>query len=235
MGLPINHEVVLLLGAPGAGKGTQARFLAETLEVPHVASGDLLRMHRSQGTALGNAARSYMDRGDLVPDKLVVDMIMDRLNEPDAERGVLLDGFPRTIGQADALDAALLKRGLNVRRAVYLEVSRDVLTDRLSGRWTCPNCQTTYHELFNPSPAGKMCGRCGGELYQREDDRREAVENRINVYLRDTTPVIDHYSSMGVLVRVDGNGAIEKVQAELRQSVTPTNVSVSIPAPATVL
>ncbi|MBI2756498.1 MAG: adenylate kinase [Chloroflexi bacterium] len=228
MELPQHHDVVLLLGAPGAGKGTQARFLAETLGVPHVASGDLLREHRNRGDELGKAAQVYMDRGDLVPDTLVVDMIMHRLNEPDAADGALLDGFPRTIGQAHALDAALVERGLPIRRAVYLEVSRGTLTDRLSGRWTCPSCQSTYHDRFSPSPAAPLCGRCGGVLYQREDDRREAVENRINVYLRDTTPVIDHYDRLGVLARVNGDGEIEQVRDALRLAVDP----VPVPVPA---
>src|SRR5919197_86838 len=199
------HDVVLLLGAPGAGKGTQARFLADCLRVPHVASGDLLREHRRHGTVLGLSAQAYMDRGDLVPDELVVEMVMERLDEADAGRGVLLDGFPRTLAQARALDRRLKARGAAVRSAVYLDVPKEVLVGRLAGRRICHDCQATYHEVFNPSPTGSSCEVCGGELYQRPDDRREVVENRVQVYLRETRPVIKHYDSLGVLHRVDGD------------------------------
>lgn len=207
--------VVLLLGAPGAGKGTQARLLAERLEVPHVASGDLLREHRRRGTRLGQLAQTFMDRGDLVPDDLVVQMVMERLEEPDAREGAVLDGFPRTVAQADALDAALAMRGATHGRAIYLEVEPAVLVERLSGRWTCPGCQATYHATFNPSRGGSHCAACGGELTQRPDDRREVVENRVSVYLRDTMPVIEHYAERGLLTRVNGAGEIAEVRDAL--------------------
>lgn len=207
--------VVLLLGAPGAGKGTQARLLAERLKVPHVASGDLLRDHRRRGTWLGQAAQAFMDRGDLVPDDLVVQMVMGRLDETDARDGVLLDGFPRTATQADALDAALSARGAAVQRAIYLELDTRVLIERLSGRWTCPGCQATYHATFNPSPSGSSCAVCGKELSQRPDDRRKVVENRVNVYLRDTMPVVEHYAARGVLSRVNAAGDIAEVRDAL--------------------
>jgi adenylate kinase len=219
MGLQRHDEVVLLLGAPGAGKGTQARFLAEELGVPHVASGDLLREHRRRGTALGRAAREYMDRGDLVPDGLVVDMIAERLDAPDAAGGALLDGFPRTLPQARALDARLAERGGRVHTAIYLEVPTDVLVDRLAGRWMCRNCQTTFHEMFNPPPVAGLCDTCGGELYQRPDDRREVVAHRVAVYLRDTLPVIERYANQGILQRVDGNQSIEAVKAALLDAI----------------
>src|SRR5438105_8270843 len=144
MGLLQHDQVLLLLGAPGAGKGTQARFLAETLGVPHVASGDLLRVHRQQGTELGRAAQAYMDRGDLVPDALVVDMIVHRLNEPDAAVGALLDGFPRTLAQAEALESRLLQRSGRIRVAVYIDVPAEVLVERLAGRWLGRVCQATF-------------------------------------------------------------------------------------------
>ncbi|MBV9355326.1 MAG: nucleoside monophosphate kinase, partial [Chloroflexi bacterium] len=140
------RDVVLLLGAPGAGKGTQARFLAHVLRIPHVASGDLLREHRRAGTPLGLAARSYMERGELVPDRLVVDMLVDRLDRPDARRGVLLDGFPRTSEQAAALDERLVELASRVRAALYLDVPQPALIERLTGRWTCGTCQSTYHQ-----------------------------------------------------------------------------------------
>ena len=167
MALHRHDEVVLLLGAPGAGKGTQARFLAESLGIPHVASGDLLREHRQQGTALGKAAQDYMDRGDLVPDDLVVDMIVDRLNRPDAERGALLDGFPRTLPQATALETRLDERGGTVRIAVYVEVPTDVLVERLAGRWMCRVLPGEVPRAVQPACPARACATCGGELYQR--------------------------------------------------------------------
>ncbi len=215
MALRGHHEVVLLLGAPGAGKGTQARMLAESLGVPHVASGDLLREHRARGTELGRAAQIYMDRGDLVPDDLVVAMIMERLEQPDALGGVLLDGFPRTLAQAEALDAKLREHGGQVRVAINLDVPKEALVRRLEGRRICRSCQATYHVDFNPSPAGESCGVCGGALYQRPDDRREVVANRVGVYLRDTVPVIEHYRHAGVLHRIDGDRDIEVIRSEL--------------------
>jgi adenylate kinase len=219
MALHRHDEVVLLLGAPGAGKGTQARFLTELLGVPHVASGDLLRENRQRGTDLGKAAQGYMDRGDLVPDDLVVDMIVDRLTRPDAEAGALLDGFPRTITQAEALEHRLRRLGGTIRVAVYVEVPPDVLVERLAGRWMCRACQATFHELFNPPARAGTCDLCQGELFQRADDKREVVANRVNVYLRDTLPVIQRYESHGILRRIDGNQSIAAVKAALRQAV----------------
>jgi adenylate kinase len=219
MTLRQHDEVVLLLGAPGAGKGTQARFLAEMLGVPHVASGDLLRQHRQRGTGLGRTAQQYMDRGDLVPDALVVDMIAERLGEPDAARGALLDGFPRTVAQAEALEQCLEQRGGAVRMAVYVEVPTEVLIDRLSGRWLCVGCQASYHETYNPPAVAAKCDTCGCDLHQREDDTREVVTNRVAVYLRDTLPVVERYAEQGNLVRVDGNQAIDDVWACMRREI----------------
>jgi adenylate kinase len=219
MGLQRHDEVVLLLGAPGAGKGTQARFLAATLGVPMVASGDLLREHRQRGTDLGRAAPEFMERGDLVPDELVVDMIIHRLDAPDAMAGVLLDGFPRNVAQADALDARLIERGGAIRVAVYVDVPTTVLIERLAGRWMCRGCQASFHEVFNPPAVARACDRCSGELYQRPDDKREVVTNRVAVYLRDTLPVVERYERLGILRRIDGNQSIETVKRALRQAV----------------
>ena len=219
MGLPHHDDVVLLLGAPGAGKGTQARFLADTLGVPHVASGDLLRQHRERGTALGRAAQGYMDRGDLVPDGLVVDMIIDRLEQSDAMRGALLDGFPRTLAQAQALERRLAGRGGRVRIAIYVDVPTDVLIDRLAGRWLCRTCQASYHELYNPAGIEGTCDACRGELYQRPDDRRDVVANRVGVYLRQTLPVVERYARKRILQRIDGDQSITAVRSALVQAI----------------
>jgi adenylate kinase len=220
MGLPHHDDVVLLLGAPGAGKGTQARFLADTLGVPHVASGDLLRQHRESGTGLGRAAQGYMDRGDLVPDGLVVDMIIDRLEQPDAPRGALLDGFPRTVAQAEALERRLARAGGKVRTAIYIDVPTDVLIDRLAGRWLCRKCQASYHEIYNPARHAEICDDCGGELYQRTDDRRDVVANRVGVYLRQTLPVVERYARQRVLQRINGNATIDAVRSALVQAIS---------------
>ena len=209
------RTIELLLGPPGAGKGTQARFVGALLGIPHVASGDLLREHRRAGTALGRAAQEYMERGNLVPDALVIDMIVDRLEREDATRGALLDGFPRTVAQAEALDARLAERGDVVGGALYLEVPRAVLVERLAGRWLCSGCQATYHAQFNPAAADNTCPVCHESLYQREDDARDVVENRVEVYLRETMPVIEYYRARGVLHAVDGDRSIDGVRARL--------------------
>jgi len=219
MGLHRHDEVLLLLGAPGAGKGTQARFVAAALGVPHVASGDLLREHRQRDTALGRAAQAYMDRGDLVPDALVVDMIVERLDRPDATRGALLDGFPRTVPQAQALEDRLRTRGGSVRKAIYIEVPTDVLVERLAGRWLCRTCQASFHEIFHPPATPGVCSVCGGELYQRSDDKREVVANRVAVYLRDTLPVVQRYACRGILQPIDGNQSIDAVKAALLEAI----------------
>ncbi len=207
--------IVLLLGPPGAGKGTQARFLRDLLTIPHIASGDLLREHRRHGTELGIAAQAYMDRGDLVPDQLVVDMVMDRLDRDDAARGALLDGFPRTRAQAQVMDEHLDERHSGVSAALFLTVSTEVLVERIAGRWLCPTCQATYPSHSSAPPGDGRCVACRDELYQRSDDRPEVVQHRIEVYLDSTMPVIDHYAERGPLVRVDGNRSVEQVRATL--------------------
>jgi adenylate kinase len=219
MGLHRHDEVVLLLGAPGAGKGTQARFLADRLGVPHVASGDLLREHRQRGTPLGRAAQVFMDRGDLVPDGLVIDMIVDRLDQADAAAGALLDGFPRTVAQAEALEQRLSERDGTVRAAIYVEVPTEVLVERLAGRWLCRTCQASFHEIFSLPRVLGTCDVCGGELYQRTDDKREVVANRVDVYLRDTLPVVERYAAQGTLQRVDGNQSIDAVRGALLAAI----------------
>jgi len=213
------RPIILLLGPPGAGKGTQARFLRDTLGIPHIASGDLLREHRRRGTPLGKAATAYMDRGDLVPDQMVVDMVMERLERPDAQRGAFLDGFPRSKVQALAVDEHLAKLHAEVRLALYLDVAKEVLVDRIAGRWLCPSCQATYPSHSGTAPNEGRCQACMDELYQRPDDHPEVVQKRIEVYLQETMPVIDHYGASNLVVRLDGNRSIEQVRATLCASL----------------
>src|SRR3954451_14435784 len=207
--------IIMLLGAPGAGKGTQADVLSERLEMPHVASGDLFRENIKKGTPLGKLASQYMNRGELVPDAVVIDMIVDRLAAPDTAHGVILDGFPRTVPQAEALAATLAKDGQRVDQALYIKVGTSTLLDRLSGRWICRNCGASYHEKFNAPVLSGACDACGGELYQRPDDRRDVAENRLEVYFRDTLPVIDYYRRCGILVEIDGEREIRQITADL--------------------
>ena len=210
---------VVLLGPVGAGKGTQARRIATAYGVPHIASGELLRAHRQRDDALGQAAKAYMDRGHLVPDDLVITMIVERMHQPDAQHGVLLDGFPRTLAQAEALDAELATVGRALQLALYLEVPVDVLIDRAANRWTCRTCQATYNYRVNPPRQPGICDLDGGELYQREDDRIDVVTDRIAVYVRDTVPVVDYYRQRGILRRIDGTRGIETVAAEIAREL----------------
>jgi adenylate kinase len=210
---------LVLLGPVGAGKGTQARRISERYGVPHVASGDLLRSHRTRGTELGRQASSYMDRGALVPDELVITMILDRMRQPDASHGVLLDGFPRTLAQARALDKELEAEGRQLKLALYLQVPYDVLVERAAGRWTCRTCQTTYNYRVNPPRTAGICDIDGGELYQREDDRLEVVSERIKVYVADTVPVVDYYRQRGILREIDGTRDIESVAADIERQI----------------
>ncbi|HIQ04803.1 MAG TPA: adenylate kinase [Anaerolineae bacterium] len=206
---------VVLLGAPGAGKGTQARLLEEALGLPQVASGDLFRKHLKNQTELGRLASQYMDRGDLVPDDVTIAMVMDRLGQPDCARGAILDGFPRTVAQAEALAKALHERGYRITVVPYIKVSERELLERLSGRWICRNCQATYHMKFNPPKQVGVCDVCGGELYQRPDDTEKTARNRLRVYFEQTAPLIEYYRQRGLLAEIDGEQTIEQVQHDL--------------------
>jgi adenylate kinase len=206
---------LVLLGPVGAGKGTQARRIGSRYRVPHIASGDLLRAHRAQNTDLGRAATSYMDRGALVPDDLVITMILDRMRQPDASHGVLLDGFPRTAAQARALDREFEAEGRALRLALYLKVPFADLVKRAAGRWTCRTCQATYNYEVNAPREKGVCDLDGGELYQREDDRVDVVSERIKIYLQDTVPVIEYYAERGILREVDGTQNIDAVAADI--------------------
>ncbi len=211
---------IVLIGAPGAGKGTQAALLVEALGLPHVASGDLFRDNLQNETPLGIEAKSYMDRGELVPDDVTIAMVRERLSRPDCEGGAILDGFPRTVAQAIALDKMLAEEGQTIDIVPYIVVSEESLVARLAGRWICGRCQTPYHTLTNPPRRdARICDECGGQLYQREDDKPETVRKRLKVYFSQTMPVIEHYRQQGLLVEVEGEGRIEEVQAGLLKAI----------------
>jgi adenylate kinase len=200
-----------MLGAPGAGKGTQADILSQELNLPHIASGDLFRQALEKRTEIGLLAKGYMDKGELVPDEITTKMILERIDQPDCAPGCLFDGFPRTLRQAKALDKALKEQGRTIDRAIYIEASIEELVKRLSGRWLCRACQTPYHITNSPPKTPGKCDRCGGELYQRPDDREETVKERLNVFLAQTVPILDYYKKQGKLVRVNGNLEMEEV------------------------
>lgn len=207
---------IVLLGAPGAGKGTQADLLAEWLSLPTVSSGELFREAIDAGTPLGRRAREYIDRGELVPDQVTVDMIAERLSRPDCADGVILDGFPRTVAQAQALEGLLERMGRRVDVVAYIEVSLDALLRRLAGRWTCSACGAVYHETYNPEAVKGVCDNCGGKLVQREDDTPEVQRRRIEVYAERTAPLIAYYREKDILSEVDGDQDVEAVHRDLR-------------------
>ncbi len=210
---------VILLGPPGAGKGTQARRLSENLKIPQVSAGDLLRAARAQKTALGRKAEKFMQSGRLVPDELVIEMIEERLGKEDCRRGTVLDGFPRNVAQAEALDQSLTAKGAGIDRVVNIEVDREEVIRRLSGRRQCRKCGENYHLLFHPSRDEKACDRCGGELFQRDDDREEVIRKRLEVYEKETVPLIAYYQKRNVLKEVRGTGAIEGIFQKILKAV----------------
>ena len=209
---------VVLLGPPGAGKGTHARRLAEALGVSAVSSGDLFRDHLARETDLGLRARSYMSAGELVPDDVTIAMVMEWVGSPERSAGFVLDGFPRSLGQAEALDREMAAGG-GLGAVLYITVPRDELISRLGGRFTCRACQAPYHAVYSPPAADGDCDLCEGKLYQREDDRPEAVANRLDVYETHTAPLVDHYRRGGVLVEVDGGGTIDEVWRAIEEAV----------------
>jgi adenylate kinase len=213
--------VVVLLGAPGSGKGTQAAILEERLGIPHIATGDLFRDAFRKGTAIGREARRYMDRGQLVPDDITIRMLLDRLDQPDAAKGAILDGFPRTRAQAEALDAALAERGAKVDRALLIEVPAEDLIRRLAGRWICEQSGHVYHETANPPRVPGVCDIDGSRLIQRADDQVDTVRARLTKQLGALTDVIDHYRERGVLRTVDGRQPIQAVGEALLAELEP--------------
>lgn len=210
---------IILIGAQGSGKGTQAERLATSLNIRHIASGDLFRSEIQKGTELGHQAKSYLDRGELVPDDLTVSMVLRRIAEPDCAHGVLLDGFPRTIVQAQALDEGLKTVGKSIDCALYLEVPRDVLITRLSGRYICSAHQHVYNVNSRPPKVPGVCDLDGSELYQRSDDRGEAVQKRLGTFFQQTIRLLDYYAAQHKLLTVNGNQSIEQVTADLLRAV----------------
>ncbi len=201
---------IILFGPPGAGKSTQAKRLADFYGIQHISTGDILRENIREGTELGLAARAYMDRGELVPDEVIIGIVKNRLKEKDCSKGFILDGYPRTIPQADALSVFLKEIGKHIDAVINLEVPDKVLVDRISKRFMC-KCGESYHTVSNPSKKGNICDLCGAEIFQRADDKEEAVQKRLNVYKRQTQPLIDYYSKKGILVTIGGDQAIDEV------------------------
>jgi adenylate kinase len=215
----MNGTVVVLLGPPGSGKGTQAKRLVEALGTPHVSSGDLFRHHLSEETELGKLAQSYMEKGELVPDDVTVDMVMERIGRPDCEDGVILDGFPRTLTQAEALKKALADREQEVTVVPLIRVSDDEVVRRLTSRRVCEDCGAVYNLVFNPPEEEGVCDVCGGDLYQREDDNPETVQHRLYTYYKETSPLIGYYFAEDKLVEVDGEQSVEEVSEDLLKAI----------------
>lgn len=212
---------IVLLGAPGAGKGTQAVNISQKLNLVHIASGDLLRQAAEQKSEIGKLVESYMEKGELVPDEITVQIVLERMSAPDCEHGVILDGFPRNSGQAEALDKALAQQGKAIDKVIYIKVSEEELLKRLGERWICRQCQTPYHATNSPPMIWGKCDRCGGELYQRPDDTAETVKKRLEVYFSQTAPLIEYYTQANKLLEIEGEGSIdgisEKIAAALRE------------------
>lgn len=205
------------MGLPGAGKGTQAEQIVEKYNIPHISTGDMFRAAMENNTELGKKAKSFMDNGDLVPDEVTNGIVRERLAEDDAKNGFLLDGFPRTVEQAAELENILSDLGTELDAVINIEVDKDVLMKRLTGRWICRTCGKTYHEIYNPPKVAGKCDLDGGELYQREDDKKETVENRLNVNMKQTKPLLDFYSEKGKLHSVNGEQDINDVFVDVEK------------------
>ncbi len=206
---------LMIMGPPGAGKGTQAEVLVKELGIIHISTGDMFRAAIKEGTEMGNKAKEYMDKGQLVPDEVVVGMVKDRLSQPDCAKGFLLDGFPRTLAQADALSKTLDDVGIKLDGVINIAVPRERLMARLTGRRVCKGCGASYHVIFNPPKTEGACNSCAGELYQRSDDNEETVSNRLDVYEAQTQPLIDYYNERGLLLNINGDQDIDKVLQEV--------------------
>ena len=207
---------IIMLGAPGAGKGTQAKQIEQAYDIPHISTGDIFRANIKEGTELGKKAQEYMDKGLLVPDELVCDLVVDRIHKDDCEKGYILDGFPRTIPQANALDEALAKDGEKIEFAIDIEVPDENIINRMSGRRSCKDCGAIFHVQYNPPKKENCCDVCGGELVLRDDDKAETVKKRLDVYHEQTAPLIAHYKEAGSLHEIDGTQDIKVVFEEIK-------------------
>jgi adenylate kinase len=206
---------IVFLGAPGAGKGTQAASVARKLKLVHIATGDLFRQALERGTELGLKAKSYMEKGVLVPDQLTIEMVLERLSAPDMGGGVILDGFPRNLKQAEALDEALARQGKSIDKVVYIKVSEAELLRRLGGRRVCRVCQAPYHISDSPPRVEGVCDKCGGELYQRPDDTEASIKKRLEVFRAETAPLVGYYRRAGKLLEIDGEGGVARVEKRI--------------------
>lgn len=215
---------LILLGAPGAGKGTQAINLSKKLGVAHIATGDMFRQALAGGTPIGKKAKEFMDRGTLVPDEITIQMLLERLEQQDCKNGFILDGFPRNLPQAEALDKALRHKNSKIDLALSIEVRDEELMSRLTGRWICRNCQTPYNVKTSPPKVAGKCDRCGGELYQRDDDKESVIANRLKVYRDQSLPLINYYGASGRLKRVNGEQTIDRVERDLIEAATAVKV-----------
>ena len=210
---------IILMGGPGAGKGTQASLFVERFHIPHISTGDMFRAAIKNGTELGLKAKSFMDAGGLVPDEVTIGIVAERLALPDCAAGFLLDGFPRTLAQGNALDQILDRLGMKLDGVINLEVDEEVLIPRLTGRRVCRKCGASYHMIFNPPKQEGVCGQCGGELYQRSDDTIETAKNRLNVYNQQTEPLISFYQEQGLLKRINGDQPIDQVLSDILKAL----------------
>lgn len=208
---------LVLMGLPGAGKGTQAEKIVEKYHIPHISTGDMFRAAIKDGTELGLKAKSFIDKGELVPDEVTIGIVRERLSKPDCQKGFLLDGFPRTVAQAEALENMLSELERPIDYVINVDVDKDILLERLTGRRICTECGATYHLVFNPPSNEGVCDRCGGELYQRADDNEETVQNRLEVNLKQTQPLLSFYEDKGYLRNINGQQDIDKVFADIEE------------------
>ncbi|ALC83354.1 MULTISPECIES: adenylate kinase [Bacillus] len=214
---------LVLMGLPGAGKGTQAERIVEDYGIPHISTGDMFRAAMKEETALGLKAKSFIDKGELVPDEVTIGIVEERLGKNDCSNGFLLDGFPRTVAQAGALEDILAKQDKSIDYVININVDKDILMERLTGRRICKNCGATYHLVFNPPSKEGVCDKCGGELYQREDDNEKTVSNRLEVNVKQTKPLLEFYSDKGYLVDIDGQKNINEVYGDIKDLLGSLN------------